>query len=307
MHLHLHTEYSLLDGAIRIAALPAALQSKGFTACAITDHGNLFGAVEFYSTLKKAGLKAIIGVEAYVADGSRTKRGYPRPGPNANHLVLLCQNRVGYQNLIRLVSLAYTEGKYFGFPRMDRDLLEQHHEGLIALSSCLSGVVNRPLGRGDEAEARRRGEDGFRFFGYGLGHHYIFGSHKPGRTNIWERFEQARPGLPEAGSSRGIGTPQQLREHLRSFEETGVDQVIFIQQSGRNRHEHICESLELFGRQVLPGFKERSAGVKKQKDEELAPYLEAALARKKWMQPLADSEIPVVPALGRQVIASEPS
>ena len=88
----------------------------------------------------------------------------------------------------------------------------------------------------DEAEARRRGEDGFRFFGYGLAHHYIFGSHKPGRTNIWERFEKARPGLPEAGSSRGIGTPQQLREHLRSFEETGVDQVIFIQQGGRNRH-----------------------------------------------------------------------
>ncbi|MCZ6715194.1 MAG: LLM class flavin-dependent oxidoreductase [Deltaproteobacteria bacterium] len=158
----------------------------------------------------------------------------------------------------------------------------------------------------DEAEARRRGEDGFRFFGYGLGHHYIFGSHKPGRTNIWERFEHARPGLPEAGSSRGIGTPQQLREHLRSFEETGVDQVIFIQQSGRNRHEHICESLELFAAEVMPEFKERADERERRKLEELAPHIEKALQRKQWMQPLKDEEIPEIHALGRQIVEQLP-
>ncbi len=158
----------------------------------------------------------------------------------------------------------------------------------------------------DEAEARRRGEDGFRFFGYGLAHHYIFGSHKPGRTNIWERFEKARPGLPEAGSSRGIGTPQQLREHLRSFEETGVDQVIFIQQGGRNRHEHICESLELFAAEVMPEFKQRADEHERRKLEELAPYIEKALQRKQWMQPLKDEEIPEIHALGRQIVEQLP-
>ncbi len=158
----------------------------------------------------------------------------------------------------------------------------------------------------DEAEARRRGEDGFRFFGYGLGHHYIFGAHKPGRTNIWERFEQARPLLPEAGSSRGIGTPQQLREHLRSFEEPGVDQVIFIQQGGRNRHDHICESLELFAAEVMPEFKERADERERRKLEELAPHIEKALQRKQWMRPLKDDEIPEIHALGRQIVEQLP-
>lgn len=153
-HLHLHTQYSLLDGAIRIKKLPAALKERGFEACAITDHGNLFGAVEFYHTLKNDGIKPIIGMEAYVADGPRTNRKYDRPGPNAMHLVLLCQNRVGYQNLIKLSSRAYTEGKYYGVPRMDRELLEQHNEGLIALSACLGGVVNKHLLRGEDDKAR---------------------------------------------------------------------------------------------------------------------------------------------------------
>jgi alkanesulfonate monooxygenase SsuD/methylene tetrahydromethanopterin reductase-like flavin-dependent oxidoreductase (luciferase family) len=152
----------------------------------------------------------------------------------------------------------------------------------------------------DEAEARRRGEDGFRFFGYGLGHHYVFGTHKPGRTDIWKSFEQARALLPDAGPSRGIGTPDQLREHLASFEAAGVDQVIFIQQGGRNRHEHICESLELFAELVLPEFKARAAAREREKERELAPFIERALARKDWMRPLSDDEIPELRALGLQ-------
>ncbi|MDH5753216.1 MAG: DNA polymerase III subunit alpha, partial [Deltaproteobacteria bacterium] len=144
-HLHLHSQYSLLDGAIRLKSLPAALKERGFDGCALTDHGNLFGAVEFFGVMKKAGLKPIIGMEAYVAVDSRHNRKYDRPGPNAMHLVLLCQNRIGYQNLIRLSSLAFLEGKYYGVPRLDRELLEQHNEGLIALSACLSGVISRPL------------------------------------------------------------------------------------------------------------------------------------------------------------------
>lgn len=153
-HLHLHTQYSLLDGAIRIKQLPRALQEHGYNACAVTDHGNLFGAVEFYQTLKAEGIKPIIGIEAYVAKGSRNQRKYDRPGPNASHLILLCQNRTGYANLIKLASAGYREGKFYGFPRIDQELLERHNEGLIALSACLSGVLNKSLLDGEEDLAR---------------------------------------------------------------------------------------------------------------------------------------------------------
>lgn len=153
----------------------------------------------------------------------------------------------------------------------------------------------------DEEEARRRGMDGFRFFGYALGHHYIFGEHKPGRTNIWAEFEKAKDKLPVNGAG-GIGTPEQLRQHLRGFAETGVDQVSFIQQGGNNRHEHICEALELFASEVMPEFKEHEAERQKKKAEELAPYVEKAMARKKAMKELTDDEIPNVIALGRQIV-----
>jgi len=154
----------------------------------------------------------------------------------------------------------------------------------------------------DAEEAKRRGMDGFRFFGYALGHHYIFGTHKPGRTDVWANFEKTRAMLPEEGANRGIGTPDQLREHLRAFNETGVDQVAFIQQGGRNRHDHICESLELFAKDVLPEFKEREEERERRKQEELAPYVEAALARKQRMAELADDQIPNLEALGRQIV-----
>jgi len=110
--------------------------------------------------------------------------------------------------------------------------------------------------------------------------------------------------MPDEGRLGGIGTPGDLREHLEAFEATGVDQVVFIQQAGLNRHEDICESLELFGSDVLPGFKERSDARESRKREELAPFVEAALGRKQGMEPLADEDIPKFPALGRQIVAS---
>jgi alkanesulfonate monooxygenase SsuD/methylene tetrahydromethanopterin reductase-like flavin-dependent oxidoreductase (luciferase family) len=163
----------------------------------------------------------------------------------------------------------------------------------------------------DREEAIRRGKQGFDFFRYALANLYIFGEHKPGRTDIWKEFsgDQANPlaALLEAGQGGlgGIGTPDDLRAHLEGFEESGVDQVIFIQQAGRNRHEHICESLELFGREVLPGFKERSEDRERRKRDELAPFVAAALARKKPLAALRDDEIPTFPALGRQIVASD--
>jgi alkanesulfonate monooxygenase SsuD/methylene tetrahydromethanopterin reductase-like flavin-dependent oxidoreductase (luciferase family) len=154
----------------------------------------------------------------------------------------------------------------------------------------------------DAEEAKRRGMDGFRFFGYALAHYYIFGTHKPGRTDVWKAFEAVRGALPLAEGNRGIGTPDELRAHLRGFAETGVDQVAFIQQGGRNRHEDICSSLELFAKDVLPEFKEKEEERQRKKMEELAPWLEKAMARKERMKALRDEEIPDVPALGRQIV-----
>ena len=154
----------------------------------------------------------------------------------------------------------------------------------------------------DAEEAARRGLEGFQFFGYALGHHYGFGEHKAGRTNIWENFQRARGQMPDAGPNRGgIGTPDMLRAHLRKFADAGVDQVTFIQQGGRNRHEHICDSLQLFASEVMPEFHEPEAERERVKREELAPYIAQAFERKQWMRELADDEIPTLIALGRQV------
>ncbi|HEV2364825.1 MAG TPA: LLM class flavin-dependent oxidoreductase [Caulobacteraceae bacterium] len=154
----------------------------------------------------------------------------------------------------------------------------------------------------DLDEAGRRFREGFRFFQFALGWHYGFGVQTPGRTNIWEKFQGALANMPpQAPAEGGISTPQGLREHLRKFEACGVDQVCFIQQAGRNRHDHICEALELFGSEVMGEFKAREAERERAKAERLAPAIEKAFRRKKWMKPLADDEIPPVAALGRKI------
>ncbi len=152
----------------------------------------------------------------------------------------------------------------------------------------------------DEQEAIRRGLDGFRFFGYSLGYYGLYGQHAPGRTSVWEKFLEVKDSLLDNAGRGGIGTPDQVREHLLRYEEAGVDQVIFVQQSGANRHDHICESLELFGRTLLPEFKERDVVREERKRRGLAPFVEAALARKPRMPALADTDIPVVEAFGRK-------
>jgi alkanesulfonate monooxygenase SsuD/methylene tetrahydromethanopterin reductase-like flavin-dependent oxidoreductase (luciferase family) len=158
---------------------------------------------------------------------------------------------------------------------------------------------------GQAEEARRRGLDGFKFFGYALGHHYIFGEHTPGRTDIWKAFEAVKDSMPENAGAGGIGTPETMRKHLRGFAQAGVDQVAFIQQGGRNRHDHICEALELFARDVMPEFKEHEAARVALKAEELAPFVEKAFARKKRVQEVADDDIPKVLALGRQIAQTQ--
>ncbi len=124
--------------------------------------------------------------------------------------------------------------------------------------------------------ALARGMEGFRFFGYALMHYYITGTHVPGRFNIWEDFKKNSSPETWGGPTGGIGNPDEIRSNLEKFEEMGVDQVIFIQQGGRNQHEHICESLELFAARVLPDFKEREEKRLRRKEEELGPYIEKA-------------------------------
>ena len=135
-HLHLHTEYSLLDGACRIEGLMQRVKALGQTAVAITDHGVMYGCVDFYKAAKKAGVKPIIGCEVYVA--TRTRFDKVNRIDGSNHLVLLCKNETGYKNLIKMVSAGFTEG-FYNKPRVDHELLEEYHEGLICLSACLAG------------------------------------------------------------------------------------------------------------------------------------------------------------------------
>ncbi len=153
----------------------------------------------------------------------------------------------------------------------------------------------------DEEEAKRRGMDGFRFFGYGLGHHYLFGQHKPGRTDIWAAYEAVKHTMAEEGERSGIGTPDQVRRHLQAYADAGVDQVVFIQQGGRNRHDHICETLELFAGEVMPELVADEDQREAAKAERLAPFVEQALARRTPMPALADDEIPTFEALGRSI------
>ncbi len=151
--LHLHTEYSLLDGAIKIRELVEAAAAYRMPAVAITDHGNLFGAVEFYRAAVKAGIKPVIGCELYVAPGSRFDRGPSQPTDSPFHLILIAKDTNGYRNLVTLVSKAYLEGFYYK-PRIDVDLLEQYSGGLIGLSSCLHGEIPSYLSQGRIDEAR---------------------------------------------------------------------------------------------------------------------------------------------------------
>lgn len=151
-HLHTHTEFSLLDGACRIEQLVCKAKSLGMQSLAITDHGNMYGAVNFYKACKKEGIKPIIGCEVYVAPRTRFDKEKVLD-KDYNHLILLCENETGYKNLINMVSKGFTEGFYFK-PRIDHDLLEKYHEGLICLSACLAGEIPQALLQKDYDKAK---------------------------------------------------------------------------------------------------------------------------------------------------------
>ena len=199
-HLHVHTEYSLLDGSNKIHEYVARVKELGMNSAAITDHGVMFGCIDFYRAAKAAGIKPILGCEVYVAPGSRFDREAGQTENRYYHLVLLAENNQGYQNLMKIVSKAFIDGFYYK-PRVDLELLEEYHEGIIALSACLAGEVAKNLTRGFYEEAEKAA----------LRYQEIFGE-----GNFF--LEMQDHGIPEQQRVN-----QQL---LRMHQETGIELVV---------------------------------------------------------------------------------
>ena len=165
-HLHVHTEYSLLDGSSKIKELAARAKELGFDSMAITDHGAMYGVIEFYRAARAAGIKPIIGCEVYVSPGSRFDRETVHGEDRYYHLVLLAENNQGYQNLMKIVSKGYVDGFYYK-PRVDEEVLRTYHEGIIALSACLAGEIPRLLEKGLYEEAKAAAKKHLEIFGEG--------------------------------------------------------------------------------------------------------------------------------------------
>mgnify|MGYP000258397342 CR=1 FL=1 len=166
VHLHVHTEYSLLDGSNKIKEYVARVKELGMDSAAITDHGVMYGVIDFYKEAKKAGINPILGCEVYVAPGSRFDRETGHSEDRYYHLVLLAENEEGYHNLMKIVSRGFTEGYYYK-PRVDKEILRQYSGGLIALSACLAGEVQKNLVRGLYEEAKQAAYEYQDIFGKG--------------------------------------------------------------------------------------------------------------------------------------------
>ena len=197
VHLHLHTDFSLLDGAIQIKPLAQRAQETGARAVAVTDHGNMYGAVSFYNQMKGSGVKPIIGMEAYIARGKHTDRGEATGERGTNHIILLARNLQGYRNLVKLSSLAFTKGYYYK-PRIDKELLAQHSEGLVGLSACLSGVPSSLLLSNKFDEAARQAKEFEEILG--KGNYYL----EVQNHGIEEEVKTVIPGMIELSKRTGI-------------------------------------------------------------------------------------------------------
>lgn len=165
-HLHVHTEYSLLDGSSKIKEIVARAKELGMDSLAITDHGVMYGVIDFYRAAKEAGIKPIIGCEIYVAPGSRFDREASKGDDRYYHMILLAENDTGYFNLMKIVSKGFVDCFYYK-PRVDDEILRQYHEGIIASSACLAGQIPRELIRGDYEAAREAAKKYNEIFGQG--------------------------------------------------------------------------------------------------------------------------------------------
>src|SRR5438309_4607998 len=253
-HLHLHTLYSLLDGAIRLPDLMKSCAQAGMKSVAVTDHGNMFGVVNFYQEAKKAGIKPIIGFEAYVAGekgmGDKTQRV-------GNHRVLLAMNEVGYRNLRYMSTKAFTEGFYYD-PRVDKQLLRERNEGIIALTACMAGAVPRAIRRGDMDEARREARELKEIFGDRL---YL-----EVQSNALKEQLPVNHGLCELSKNLQIPLVATADSHYVRREDAKAHEVLMAIASGKTfddprRLRHETEELYIKGPDEMAGADAGVTGV----------------------------------------------
>ena len=225
VHLHVHSMYSLLDGANRIADMCGLVETTGMQALAITDHGNMFGAVEFFKTARKHGIKPIIGCEVYVAPGSRFEKKTARISESNHHLTLLVEDERGYRNLCKLVSSAYLEGFYYK-PRVDKDLLREHNAGLIAMSACLAGEIPNLVLRGDMIGARKAAREYSEIFN---DNRFFIELMKNGL----EEQEKANVGLLEIAEELGIPIVATNDAHYLKKSDARAHDALLCIQAGK--------------------------------------------------------------------------
>jgi DNA polymerase-3 subunit alpha len=226
VHLHVHTQYSLLDGAIRVGDLVERAKEYRMPAMAISDHGNMFGALEFYSKAHAAGVKPIIGCEVYVASGSRhEKSGAASSSDASGHLVLLCKNHTGYRNLCYMISTAYQDGFYYK-PRIDWALLKEHNEGMIALTACLGGEIPSLINRGRMDHARMRAEEMSKVFDSNRLYLEL-------QENFLSEQETANKGLIEIGKELGLPLVATNDCHYLTRDDAFAHEVLLCIQTGK--------------------------------------------------------------------------
>jgi DNA polymerase-3 subunit alpha len=218
VHLHNHTEYSFLDGAIKTKDMVAKAVEQGAPAIAITDHGGLFGAMEFYNAAKAGGIKPILGFEAYITSGNRTAKD-----PVRNHLILLAQNNKGWENLMKLSSIGYTEGFYYK-PRIDMEVLEEFSEGLIASSACIAGAVPRAMLKGDRDLAIKLTDDYLRIFGEG---NFYYELQNHGMDDEHIAFEQ----MIDLGQEKGVPFIVTNDAHYLNADDKKAHEVLLCMQT----------------------------------------------------------------------------
>lgn len=223
-HLHVHSEYSLLDGACRIEGLVDRVAALGQTACALTDHGVMYGVIDFYRACKAKGIHPVIGCEVYLAPHSRFDRSY-RNGEWHSHLILLCENMTGYRNLIHMVSLGFAEGFYMK-PRIDMELLRQHSEGLICLSACLAGAIPRAIADGDMDGAYELCEDFLEIFD--RGHFYL-----EVQDHGIEEQKKVNEGLYQLAEELNIGLVATNDAHYLTRKDARTQDVLMCIQMGK--------------------------------------------------------------------------
>ena len=223
-HLHVHSEYSLLDGACRIEGLVDRVAALGQTACALTDHGVMYGVIDFYRACKARGIHPVIGCEVYLAPHSRFDRSYVN-GEWHSHLILLCENMTGYRNLIHMVSLGFSEGFYMK-PRIDMELLRQHSEGLICLSACLAGAIPRALAEGDMDGAYELCEDFLEIFD--RDHFYL-----EVQDHGIEEQKKVNEGLYKLAEELNIGLVATNDAHYLTKKDARTQDVLMCIQMGK--------------------------------------------------------------------------